>query len=104
RLAQHGRAVDAECPAEGPVDESEAPLRVATQDQVRLVVEEVAVAGLVLADLPLDVLEGLEAVFQPIADRGDAVERRGKLASGIGARLERRGRSVRAGGYTQRLQ
>ena len=57
RLAEHGAALQPEHPAEGLVDEGKARLRVAAQDDVGLVVEQVAVARLVLADLPLDVLE-----------------------------------------------
>ncbi len=67
-LPEHGAALQPEQPAECLVDEGEPALRVAAQDDVGLVVEEIAVAGLVLADLPLDILERLEAPLQPLAD------------------------------------
>ena len=66
---EHGAALEAEHPAEGLVDEGQAALRVAAQDDVGLVVQQIAVAGLVLADLPLDVLERLEPPLEALADR-----------------------------------
>ena len=73
-VPQHGRPLEPEQPAEGLVDEGQTALGVAAQDDVGLVVEQVAVAGLVLADLPLDVLERLEPALQALADVHEALE------------------------------
>ena len=61
------------------------PSRIAAQDHVRLVVEQIAVARLVLADLPLDVLELLEPPLEALADRHEALELGGKIAAEAGA-------------------
>ena len=74
RAAEHGAALKPEHPAERLVDEGEPALAVAAQDDVGLAVEKIAVAGLVLADLPLDVLELLEPALETLADPDEAVE------------------------------
>ena len=102
RSAEHGIAVDAEHAAEGLVDEGEAALRITAQDQVRLIVEEIAIARLVLANLPLNVLERFEAPFETIADRLEALQLDGKLAGG--GRRSNGGARGRSASKPRRLQ
>ena len=73
------------------------PSRVAAQDQVGLVVQQIAVAGLVLADLPLDVLQRLEPALQALADRHEALELGGEIARAAG--LAAAGRHAVQGGW-----
>ena len=60
-LAEGGVPLHAEGPAERVVDEGETSVGVAAKDDVALVIEQIAVAGLALAHLPLQILEGFEA-------------------------------------------
>ena len=70
-------------------------MSIAAQDDVGLVVQQVAVASLVLADLPLDVLERLEPPLQALSDMHEALElggqiaRVGRLHAGDGTACER---------------
>ena len=75
-------ALEPEHPAERLVDEGQPALGVAPQDHVGLVVEQIAVARFVLADLPLDVLERLEAALETIADVQEALELGLQIATG----------------------
>ena len=86
-----------EHPAERLVDEGQPALGVAAQDDVGLVVEQIAVARLVLADLPLDVLELLEAALEALADAAGSARTRPRDRDGAqpadGAGRSRRGAS-----------
>ena len=75
-------ALEPEHPAERLVDEGQAALGVAPQDDVGLVVQQIAVARLVLADLPLDVLELLQPPLEALADAHEAVELGGQDRAG----------------------
>ena len=81
-LAEHGRALAPEHAAERLVDEGQAAFGVAPQDHVGLVVEQVAIARLVLPDLPLQVLELFQALLEAIADAREAFEFGGQIAIG----------------------
>ena len=92
---EHGATFEAEKPTEGLVDEGEAALRIAAQDDVGLVVQEVAITGFVLADLPLDVLQRLEPPLQALTDVHEALELRRQIAR-IGLLLARGGYPTQA--------
>ena len=49
-------------------------LALAPQDDIGLIVQEVAISNFVLPDLPLDVLERLKAPLQLLADVDEALE------------------------------
>ena len=74
-LAERRIAGDAEGPAKSVVDEGEAALAVAANDDVALMVEKVAIARLALAHLPLQVLERFEARIETV---GEGYIREGK--------------------------
>ncbi len=59
-LAERRLALHAEGPAEGVVDEGQPLVGIAAQDDVALMVEQVAIARFALAHLPLQILEGLQ--------------------------------------------
>src|SRR5262249_7116195 len=80
RAPEHGIALQPEHPAECLIDEGEPPLAVAAQDDVGLAIQEIAIAGLVLADLPLDILQLLQAALEALADADEAVELGHQLA------------------------
>ena len=63
--SQRRFALQAEGAAEGLVHEGESLLLVAAQDDVALMVEEIAIARLALAQLPLQVAQGFEACLRP---------------------------------------
>ncbi len=94
-LAQDGGALVPEHTAEGLVDERQPPFGIAAQDDIGLVVEQVAIARLVLADLPLEVLELLQAALEPVADAQEALELAAEIAIGLGRALRARGRACR---------
>ena len=79
------------------------PSRVAAQDEVRLVVQEIAVAGLVLAHLPLDVLQRFEPPLEALADRHEALELAGQISGTIRTGLGV-GRGAKNGWQFQTLQ
>ncbi len=92
-LPQHRCPLAPEHAAERLVHEREPPLGIPAQDDVRLVVEQVAVARLVLADLPLEVLEFLQLSLQPVADAHEALELVAKIAIGLERALRTRRRA-----------
>src|SRR5262249_51043707 len=61
---QHPAALDPGGSTEGLIDEGQATLCVAPQNDIGLVVQEIAIARLVVAELPLDVLARLETALQ----------------------------------------
>ena len=85
-LAQDVPALEPEHPAEGLVDEGQPAVGVAPQDHVGLAVEQIAVARFVLANLPLDILERLEAALEAIADVQEALELGLQVAMGYSRR------------------
>ena len=103
RTAEHSTAIDAEHPAEGLIDERETAVRVAAQDEVRLVVQKIAVAGLVLAHLPLDVLQRFEPALEALADGHEALELAGQISGTIRTGLGV-GREAKNGWQFQTLQ
>ncbi len=62
--------IDAERPAVGPVDEGQPTIGIGTADDVALAIEQVPVARLVVAQLPFQVLEPLEARIVAVGDGG----------------------------------
>ncbi len=70
-LAERRVAGKPEGPAEGIVDEAEPLLGVAAEDHVALVIEEIAIARLPLAHLPLQVLQRFEALIEAIGQNGE---------------------------------
>ena len=79
--------------AERLVHEREPPFGIAAQDDVGLIVEQIAIARLVLADLPLQVLELLQAPLEPVADAHEALELAGRDRDRAGRALRTRGRA-----------
>src|SRR5690606_21533785 len=69
RLSDDGSRIDAEHEREGPVHERQPPRSISPEDDVSLRVEQVAVADLVLRNLPADVLQIFEAPFEPLPRR-----------------------------------
>ncbi|HSR81780.1 MAG TPA: hypothetical protein VLL28_13475 [Hyphomicrobiaceae bacterium] len=73
-VSQHRAAVEPKRSAKGLVDEGQLTLPVAPQDDIGLIVQEIAISNLVLADLPLNVLERLKTPLQLLADVDEALE------------------------------
>ena len=74
---------DAEHPAERLVDVGQPALAVAARDHVLLGIEQIAIAGLALAQLPDHVLQFLDAAVDAVGNSG---------AIGVGGRCSRAGR------------
>lgn len=115
-LTQRPVAGNPESPAEGIVDEAEPLLGVAAEDHVALVIEEIAIASLPFAHLPLQVLQRFEALIEAIGEgretrvaaslppRGDQrhedgdAERERQRRNGYGAPQRREGGDDQRGG------
>jgi len=73
-VSQHCTWVEPKRSAEGLIDEGQLTLLVAPQDDIGLIVQEIAISNLVLADLPLNVLERLKTPLQLLANVDEALE------------------------------
>ncbi len=78
-VSEHRTASQPEHLAERLVDERQAAFAVATDDHIGLVVEQIAIARLVLTDFPLQVLELLETALEALTDVQEPVELGGKV-------------------------
>ena len=86
RGADHCIGRDAEHAAERLVYECEPPLERTPGNDLGLIVQQFAIAGLVLADLPLQVLQAFDIAFEPLspsAKRSNSSRRRSAI---LGAR------------------
>jgi hypothetical protein len=75
-LAERRVAAEVERPAKCIIDEGELSLGVATDDDIALVVEKIAIARLALAYFPLQVFERFEAGIEALGERGEPRPRR----------------------------
>jgi hypothetical protein len=72
--AEYLARLDGKGSTERPIDEREASPRVRTSDDVILAVEQIAVARFVVGQLPLQILQLLDALFQAVAESLEAVD------------------------------
>ena len=72
-MSERRLAREAEGPAECVIDESEPAIPVAAEDDVALVIEQIAIARFALAHLPLQILQGLEALIETLGQAGKAL-------------------------------
>ena len=77
--AEHLIPLETEDPTERLIDETQPALGVAAQDHVGLIVEQIPVAGFVFPDLPLQILELLQAAFEALTNAHKTVEGLGKV-------------------------
>src|SRR5512143_1107356 len=94
-LAERRLAGETEGPAKRIVDEGEMPLGIAADNDVALVVEEIAITRLALAHLPLQVLQRFETRIETVGKRGETLASalltpRRKERNGDGARDDER--------------
>ena len=76
RLAERRLAGQAEGPAKRIVDEAEPQIAIAAEDHVALVIEQIAIARLALAHLPLQVFQRLEALIETLGQSRRGARRR----------------------------